>query len=89
MTGKPPSIRSRGSHATSEPFLRLGGPHGKKYAEQLHQLATGKHDDPNVRIKALAIIAPYVWGKPVERYEHSGSIAMPLPVTFELHPAST
>lgn len=63
-------------------FAKLGGPDGRAYADQLHGLATGKHDDPHVRLKALAIIAPYLWGKPVERHEVTGTDGAPIAFTW-------
>lgn len=50
----------------------LGGPRGELYAHQLHALACEPHGDPNVRIKALSLIAPYVWQKLPERQEITG-----------------
>ena len=70
--GRPAGARNRVGKEARDLFTKLGGTDGKAYAEQLHQLAAGKHDDPHARLKALAIIAPYLWGKPVERLEHSG-----------------
>ena len=84
--GRPPGASNRVGRDAYAAFVKLGGPNGIKYAQQLHELATGKHDDPMVRIKALAILAPYVWGKPTEHIEHSGELSMPVKVTFELHP---
>ena len=50
-------------------FVALGGADGKAYADQLHRIATGAHDDVHARLKAIGIIANYVWGKPKERLE--------------------
>jgi predicted glycosyltransferase len=61
-------------------FAKLGGPDGRDYAAQLHTLATAPHDDPHVRIKALAIIAPYLWGKPTERLEVTGADGGPVQI---------
>lgn len=85
--GRQKGARNRASANALEVFLKLGGVNGKLYAEQLHTLATAKHDDPHVRLKALAIIAPYIWGKPVERHEVTGPEGGPIPTTVvhELH----
>lgn len=61
-----PQGRKPNGHTAKDFFCALGGPNGEAYAKQLHQIATGQHDDAQARLKALAIIAPYVWGKPVE-----------------------
>lgn len=76
--GRPKGATNRASRAVKSAFERLGGKDGQKYAQQLHDLACGKHDDPNVRIKALAVIAPYVWGKPTERVELTGPEGGPI-----------
>lgn len=78
--GRPKGARNKVDKETCAIFLKLGGADGKVYAERLHELATGAHDDPNVRIKALALIAPYVWGKPTERHEHTGPGGGPITV---------
>ena len=84
--GRPKGVGNRVKSDAYAAFVKLGGPNGIKYAQQLHALATGTHDDPQVRIKALAVIAPYIWGKPTEHIEHSGELSLPVKVTFELHP---
>lgn len=80
--GRPRGARNRVSRQVGDAFLKLGGPNGQQYAKQLHELATGKHDDPHVRIKALAIIAPYVWGKPTEHVEVAGEGGGPVQIRF-------
>lgn len=79
--GRPKGIPNKATRAVHEAFTKLGGPNGQKYAKQLHDLACGVHDDPHVRIKALAIIAPYVWGKPKDTLDVQGG--MQLRVTWE------
>jgi hypothetical protein len=59
-------------------LTRLGGPDGEEYAKQLHALAVQPHHDAHVRLKALAIIAPYVWGKPRETVELTGAEGGPI-----------
>lgn len=54
-------------------LTRLGGPDGEQYAQQLYDLACLPHDNPMVRIKALSVIAPYVWGKPPETLKLTGA----------------
>lgn len=85
--GRPKGATNKASAHALEVFLKLGGPHGKQYAQQLHDLATKPHDDPHVRLKALAIIAPYIWGKPIERHEVSGVDGGPVRVVHEHHAA--
>ena len=64
-----PKGRPRLADSAREMFAKLGGKDGKVYAEQLHNLAAGQHGDVHARLKALAIIAPYLWGKPTEHVE--------------------
>jgi hypothetical protein len=71
--GRPRGAKNRVGKEVRDVFVQLGGADGKAYAAQLHQLATGQHSDPHVRIKALAIIAPYIWGRPTERMEVTGA----------------
>ena len=66
-------------------LVELGGPGGEKYARQLDKWQA--HEDPNVSLKALSLIAPYVWGKPVEKHEHTGKDGGPVRVVHEYHPA--
>ena len=61
---------------------QLGGRGGRLYAERLHELATGARSDPHVRMKALTLISAYLWGKPIERHEHTGANGAPIPFTW-------
>ena len=70
--GRPPGAANRLTANAKQIFLTLGGLNGKAYAQQLHNLAVSPETDPHARLKALAIIAPYVWGKPTEYVEMSG-----------------
>ena len=79
--------RNKATGPVHDWFLELGGPQGEHYARQLTNLALAPHGDPHVRLKALAIIAGYVWGKPPERVEVTGSGGGPLRVIHEYHPA--
>lgn len=80
QSGNPKGRKPKG-FTMHDSFARLGGKDGKQYAEQLHQLAVGKHDDVHARLKALAIIAPYIWGRPIERHEVSGPGGGPIATT--------
>lgn len=80
--GRPTGARNRVSKDARDVFVKLGGPDGKRYAEELHALATAPGGDVHVRIKALSIIAPYLWGRPTERVELGGAGGGPLLVTF-------
>lgn len=74
--------------ATSEEatiFQQLGGMKGELYAQQLHQLAALPHGDPHVRVKAIALIAPYLWRKLPEAVEHSGPGGGPIVLTTVIH----
>lgn len=55
-------------------FHQLGGPGGRAYAEMLHRLAIEPHDDPGVRIKALSVIAPFIWQRLPDRHEATGTL---------------
>ena len=79
--GRPKGAKNHG-HIARDLFAKLGGPHGKKYAKQLHALACGDHDDIHARIKALAIIAPYIWGKPKETIGLEGGDGGPVVIQF-------
>lgn len=68
-------------------FFDLGGENGHLYAKQLHAIACEPHPDVQARLKALSLIAPYVWGKPVEKHEISGKDGGPVRVVHEHHPA--
>jgi hypothetical protein len=53
--------------ATSEEaqiFEALGGPRGEIYAQKLHEIAALPHNDIHARLKAIALILPYLpWPK--------------------------
>ena len=85
--GRQAGAKNRVGKEARDLFAKLSGSDGLKYAEQLHLLATAPHSDPHVRLKALAIIAPYLWGRPTERVEVSGSGGGPLRVVHEYHAA--
>lgn len=86
--GRPRGVKNHVRKNVQDVFRALGGEDGEQYAQQLHALACGAHDDPHVRIKALAIIAPYLWGKPTEDVRVSGSVQlMPVRVTHEYRDA--
>jgi hypothetical protein len=92
MNGKKTGGRKKGTpnKTTSQvgvTFEDLGGPNGSKYAEVLHNIAVGSHSDVHARLKALSLIAPYVWGRPVEKHEISGTDGGPVRVVHEHHAA--
>ena len=73
--------RGVGNHVKAEVrdiWDKLGGPDGERYAIRLHELATARDIDPHVQIKALAVIAPYVWRKMAERLEVTGAEGGPI-----------
>jgi hypothetical protein len=43
------------------------------------------HPDVHARLKALAIIAMYVWAKPKEKFELTGADGGPVRVVHEYH----
>lgn len=64
-------------------WAELGGVNGAVYAQKLHDIATEPHGDVHARIKALSIIAPYVWKKLAERVELTGSDGSPLVIQWK------
>lgn len=62
-------------------FVQLGGANGQTYAEQLHQLAA--HKDPHVRMKAITLIASYVWGKPTETVDLKADVTTATTIVHE------
>lgn len=80
--GRPKGAVNKATGPIHEAFAGLGGPNGKVYAKQLHDIATLPHSDVHARLKALALIAPYVWGKPTERHEHTGADGQPLVIQW-------
>jgi len=86
--GRKTGGRSRGtpnkvSSAVRDIWRELGGPDGEAYAQQLHRIATEPHGDVHARIKALSIIAPYVWKKLAEQVEVTGTNGGPLVIQWE------
>lgn len=78
-----PRGRKRNGNTAKDIFTILGGPNGREFADQLYALACGVHDDPGIRVKALAIIAPYIWGKPVETVKLDADITANTKVVHE------
>ena len=57
----------------------VGGPNGRLFARELKRLALHAKDEAT-RVKALAVIAPYVWRKQADRLEVTGANGGPLEV---------
>ena len=85
--GRPKGAKNKVPNTARELFEQLGGPCGEAYAQQLHTIATAPHGDVHARLKALAILGPYLWGKPKENIELSGSLAIATRVVHEYHDA--
>lgn len=88
MKGKKTGGRQKGTpnkigRDVRDVFRQLGGMDGEAYAEQLHSIATAPHGDVHARLKALAIIVPYVWGRPKEQVELTGEVRLPVRVVHE------
>lgn len=80
--GRPKGAQNKASKAAKDVFRKLGGADGAVYAKALHELATNGGQDPHVRLKALALIVPYVWGRPVEHVALEGADGGPVAVKF-------
>lgn len=80
--GRPRGAANKVGQDARTAFQRLGGPDGEIYAKQLHAIATEPHGDINARLKALQIIAPYVWRKLPEELELAGKDGGPVIVKF-------
>jgi hypothetical protein len=86
--GRKTGGRSKGtpnkvSNVVRDIWQRLGGPDGEVYAQQLHNIATAPHGDVHARIKALSVIAPYVWKKLAEQVEVTGTGGGPLEIRWK------
>ena len=79
--GRQAGVRNKVGVEARALFVRLGGEHGKAYAEQLHQLAS--HRDPHVRMKALSLIAFYVWGKPTDTVDLKADVTTATTIVHE------
>ena len=66
-------------------FEALAGPKGELYDQKLHEIASGAHGDHHARLKAIQIIAPYLWRKLPEAHEHSGPGGGPMQMTTVVH----
>jgi hypothetical protein len=84
--GRPSGAKNRTNQTVGVSLASLGGPDGEKYAQQLFTIACAKHDDVHARLKALSIIAPYVWGKPKESIDITGDVNLRTTVVHEYHP---
>ena len=73
--GTPNKVTGAMAHALAEL-----DPGGAVWARQIYTLACEPHGDPHVRIKALTLGAPYLWGRPPEHIQHSGEIRLPTTV---------
>lgn len=79
--GRPKGASNKTTSATAHILARLGGTDGEVYAQQLVEL-TSPDKDPHVRLKALSLIVPYVWGKPKETLALEGADGGPVLVQF-------
>jgi hypothetical protein len=57
--GRPPTGTS-----VAEYIRQLGGENGKAYADKLHAIAVGEHDNVNARLTAIGILLERGFGKP-------------------------
>ena len=64
-----------------EVLVELDPTDGRIYWQQLHRIAAEPHDDAHARLKALALLFSYKYGKPVERHEIGGQDGAPIPIT--------
>lgn len=80
--GRPKGAPNKVGRDVRALFAQLGGPDGEVYAKQLHAIAAGQHDDVHARLKALTLIAGYVWGKPTEHVQLEGEGGGPVVIRF-------
>lgn len=59
-----PKGRPRTGAALSEYIRKLGGEDGQVYADKLHELATGQHDNVTARLTAISVLLDRGYGKP-------------------------
>ena len=80
--GPPRHIRQPGAGTrvpTRNELQKAFGPDGRLAARELVRLALHAKDE-SVRVKALAIAAPYMWKKQADRLEVTGANGAPLEV---------
>lgn len=82
--GRKPGSKNKNTGPIHDWFIELGGPNGEHYARRLHDVAVGEYD-VHARLKALSLIAGYVWGKPKEKLEVTGADGGPVRVVHEYH----
>ena len=78
--GRTAGTPNRLNSAVGVTLADLGGPQGEVYAQRLHTIATSTEVDVHAQLKALSLIAPYVWGKPPEHVTLTGEDGGPLTV---------
>lgn len=67
--GRPPV-----STSLAECIRELGGPDGRVYVQELHNLAALPHDDPRVRIMAITVLLERGFGKPPQDLNLTGEV---------------
>jgi hypothetical protein len=65
---------------------KLWGKHGQKLADVLYELITNPQTDQHVRIKAITVMAPYLWGRPMETLEIKGNVSGSVRVVHQYFP---
>jgi hypothetical protein len=81
--GRPRGTKNKDTSQIHDWLVELGGPNGEHYARRLYELSQGL--DPHVAMKALAVITPYVWGKPKEKLEITGADGGSVRIVHEYH----
>ena len=65
---------------------KLGGPSGERWAKELHELAMNRQLDANTRIKAIGLLAPYLWRRAPESVEVRGTLVGAVRVVHQYFP---
>lgn len=64
----------------------IGGDDGKVYADKLHEIATGTHDNVAARLAAINALFDRGWGKPPQDVNLGNQDDQPLRVVHEQLP---
>jgi hypothetical protein len=86
--GRPKGIPNRVTVELKTYIHAIAGDTGKAYLDKLHDVATGKHDDIQARLKAITILLERGWGKPQEHIELTGAGGDPVAYRFIVSRAS-